>query len=99
VRKVTLEHCPHLDFGGRVEAGVIHCPFHGWRIGPDGSCVGIPYAGKVPPKARIAAWTVREREGLIFTHYLAEGTKSPWEVTDKTPLWRELYRHVVHTAQ
>ena len=30
------------------------CPFHAWRYGGAGECVEIPYAKKIPPKARAA---------------------------------------------
>jgi 3-ketosteroid 9alpha-monooxygenase subunit A len=63
-------HCPHLGahlgVGGRVEAGGLRCPFHAWLWAGDGRCVEVPYARKIPPKARIRSWTVREHANLVL---------------------------------
>ena len=44
----------HLAAGGRVVGDTIECPFHAWRYCGTGECVAIPYAKKIPPKARRA---------------------------------------------
>src|ERR1700755_1277631 len=48
---VSDAFCPHLGahlgFGGVGEEGGIRCPFHGWKWGPDGKNVDIPYS---PPR-------------------------------------------------
>lgn len=63
-------HCPHLGahlgVGGRVEGNCIRCPFHGWKFNGQGNCESIPYAKKIPPKAKIVAWPLIERDGMIF---------------------------------
>ena len=41
----------------RSSATRIQCPFHAWRYCGTGECVEIPYAKKIPPKARQRAWT------------------------------------------
>lgn len=70
--RVLDAYCPHLGadlgVGGKVVGDTIQCPFHAWRFGGDGACVESPYArsGKIPPRACIKAWTVAERNGLIF---------------------------------
>src|SRR4051794_19989568 len=57
-------HCPHmgahLGHGGAVVGESIKCPFHAWQFDGSGRCTAIPYAQKVPPKARVGSWTVRE---------------------------------------
>ena len=69
-------HCPHLGahfgHGGCVVEESLRCPFHHWRFGPDGDCVEIPYAKRIPPKARTKSWPVCERNGLIFMWHHAE---------------------------
>lgn len=72
----------HLGHGGKVEDGAITCPFHAWRFDGSGTCVGIPYAKKIPPKAKVAPWTVRERNGMIMVWYHAEGQPPSWEVPE-----------------
>ena len=54
---------------GTVEGDEIRCPYHGWRYRPDGRCVAIPQLAdpaRVPAKARVAAFQVQERYGLIW---------------------------------
>jgi phenylpropionate dioxygenase-like ring-hydroxylating dioxygenase large terminal subunit len=78
-------YCPHmgahLGHGGKVVKGeCIECPFHAWRFRGDGSCAEIPYAQKIPPKARIGTWDVRELNGLILVWFHAEGKPPQWDV-------------------
>lgn len=76
--------CPHLGahlgHGGRVEGKGIVCPFHAWRWGGDGSCLGIPYAKRVPPGAGIGSWPVLERNGVIFIWHHGSGADPCFEV-------------------
>jgi 3-ketosteroid 9alpha-monooxygenase subunit A len=82
--RVSDAFCPHLGahlgHGGHVEDDCLVCPFHHWKFGPDGACVSIPYAKKVPPKARIASWTVVERNGAVFAWFDPAGGPPRWEV-------------------
>jgi nitrite reductase/ring-hydroxylating ferredoxin subunit len=74
-------HCPHLGahlgVGGRVEAGGLRCPFHAWLWDGAGRCAEVPYARKVPPKARLRAWPVQERANLVLVWHDAGGA-APW---------------------
>jgi len=81
VAKVLDAHCPHmgahLGHGGQVRGENIKCPFHAWEFGEAGACVKIPYADKIPPKAKLACWPVSERNGMIFVwHDPARGAPS-----------------------
>ncbi len=54
---------------GTVSGDQIVCPYHGWRYGADGRCAAIPQLadpGRVPAKARVAAFQAQERYGLIW---------------------------------
>ena len=51
---------------GRVVGNCLECPFHAWRFDGHGQCAAIPYAEKVPPRARLRAWPAREVNGLIM---------------------------------
>jgi nitrite reductase/ring-hydroxylating ferredoxin subunit len=79
-------YCPHLGahlgHGGRVEGDGLRCPFHAWKWGADGGCRDIPYAKKIPPRARIRAWPVRERNGLVLVWHHAEGKDPDWEIPE-----------------
>lgn len=77
-------YCPHLGAhlaeGGRVVGESLRCPFHGWRWDTSGACAGIPYCEDVPPRARVRAWDVVERNGLVYVWRHAEGKPPTWEV-------------------
>ena len=84
--RVFDAHCPHLGahlgHGGTVEGDGVRCPFHGWRYDGTGQCVEVPYAKKIPPKARLAAWRSVERNGLVFVWRHATGAEPSWEIPD-----------------
>jgi phenylpropionate dioxygenase-like ring-hydroxylating dioxygenase large terminal subunit len=74
-------YCPHLGahlgYGGKVEGDSIQCPFHAWRFDGCGGCTSVPYAKKIPPKAKMRAWPVREVNGLILVWYHADEDAAP----------------------
>ncbi len=76
-------HCPHLGahlgIDGKVRGNTIECPFHGWRLNGDGRCVSIPYADKIPSRATIRSWPVREINGLIMVYHHPHGETPDWE--------------------
>jgi len=54
---------------GRVSGDELVCAYHGWRYRGDGRCVAIPQLedpGRVPARARVPAFAVQERYGLIW---------------------------------
>ncbi len=77
-------HCPHLGanlaIGGSVIGDTIACPFHGWRFDGEGACVEVPYCSKIPPRAKLASWVVREQDGVVFVHFDAEGRPPAFEL-------------------
>ncbi|VVE70087.1 3-ketosteroid-9-alpha-hydroxylase [Pandoraea captiosa] len=69
-------YCPHMgaDLGlGCVKGNTVTCPFHHWQWGADGVCKDIPYAKRIPPKARIKSWPVMEQNHLLFVWNDPEG--------------------------
>src|SRR5262245_58430185 len=82
--RVLDAHCAHmgahLGYGGKVKDNCVECPFHAWRWNGKGECASIPYAEKIPPKARMRAWHVTEANGMIFVWYHGEGAAPAWEV-------------------
>ncbi len=76
-------YCPHLGanlgVGGKVEGDNIRCPFHNWCwSGDSGDCVDIPYAKRIPAKAKIGMPVVREQNGFIMIWHHAEGVAPEW---------------------
>jgi 3-ketosteroid 9alpha-monooxygenase subunit A len=82
--RVFDAHCPHLGahlgYGGRVEGSSVRCPFHGWRFDGSGACVEIPYAARIPERARLRAWPSVERNGLVLVWVHAAGAAPSFEV-------------------
>ncbi|OXM42402.1 Rieske 2Fe-2S domain-containing protein [Amycolatopsis alba] len=77
-------YCRHMggDLSmGTVKGDEIACPFHDWRWGGDGRCKKIPYARRVPLRARTAAWPTLVQDGLLFVWNDPEGKPAPEGVT------------------
>lgn len=77
-------YCPHMggDLSqGEVKGDEIACPFHDWRWAGNGKCVNIPYAKRVPPRARTRAWTTLQRNGQLFVWNDPQGNPPPAGVT------------------
>ncbi|WP_327258470.1 Rieske 2Fe-2S domain-containing protein [Streptomyces sp. NBC_01240] len=77
-------YCRHM--GGELSQGTVKgnevaCPFHDWRWGGDGRCKQIPYARRVPLRARTAAWPTRDQDGMLFVWNDPEGNPPPADVT------------------
>ena len=54
---------------GKIRNGNMQCPYHGWEFNGEGHCTKIPSLGsnaKIPSRARIDAYPVEERYGLVF---------------------------------
>jgi 3-ketosteroid 9alpha-monooxygenase subunit A len=69
-------YCRHMggDLSqGTVKGNEIACPFHDWRWGGDGRCKQIPYARRVPLRARTAAWPTLDQDGMLFVWNDPEG--------------------------
>ncbi|MBH8561895.1 aromatic ring-hydroxylating dioxygenase subunit alpha [Nostoc sp. CENA67] len=115
IAHVMDAHCPHLGahlgYGGCVKGETIQCPFHGWCFNGEGNCVEIPYTKKIPSKAQVKPWYVREIYGLILVWYHAEGKAPTWEIPElpeyNSPQWtpfrtvgvNKIYSHVQEIAE
>jgi 3-ketosteroid 9alpha-monooxygenase subunit A len=90
VARVFDAHCPHLGahlgVGGTVVGSRLRCPFHAWEFDGEGRCVHIPYARRIPPLARVPAWRVVEKNGLVLVHFHKEGAEPEFEIPD-VPEW------------
>ncbi len=79
-------HCrhlgAHLGIGGKVEGKGIRCPFHAWLWHGDGSCADIPYAKRIPPGAKMKAWSTVEKNGLIMVWHHAQDEPASYELPD-----------------
>jgi nitrite reductase/ring-hydroxylating ferredoxin subunit len=77
-------HCAHmgahLGYGGIVKDGCVRCPFHAWRFDGSGQCVEVPYAPRVPPKARVRSWHLKEVNGLLMAWHHIGGQPPSWDI-------------------
>jgi phenylpropionate dioxygenase-like ring-hydroxylating dioxygenase large terminal subunit len=92
----AADRCPHREAplsDGRVDAGCIVCPYHGWTFGPDGACKLIPSATPgtpIPSAARLAMVEVREQYGVIWLCPGVPVADPPLIVEDADPAYRGL---------
>ncbi len=71
-------YCRHMGGDltqGSVKDGNVACPFHDWRWSPEGRCAGIPYAKRVPLRARTRAWTPWRRTGCCSSGTTPRATR------------------------
>ncbi len=80
-----LDRCPHRNVPlseGKVKAGRIECPYHGWQFDRTGECRFIPCLdGTAEAKARRApSFAAQERDGYIWVYAEAdaEPTREPF---------------------
>ena len=77
-------YCRHMGGDltqGTVKGDEIACPFHDWRWGGDGRCKQIPYARRVPLRARTQAWPTMVQDGMLFLWNDPAGNPPPADVT------------------
>lgn len=80
---VISAYCPHLGGnlgGGTIKGENIACPFHDWRWSGDGKCAAIPYAKRVPPRARTQSYITCEENRQLFIWHDPEGNPPPPDV-------------------
>ncbi|MFL6119438.1 Rieske 2Fe-2S domain-containing protein [Actinophytocola sp.] len=69
-------YCRHMGGDltqGKVKGAAIACPFHDWRWAGTGKCVEIPYAKRIPLRARTRSWLTLERNKQLFVWHDPEG--------------------------
>jgi 3-ketosteroid 9alpha-monooxygenase subunit A len=77
-------YCRHMggDLSrGTVKGDTVACPFHDWRWGGNGRCAQVPYAGRVPPRARTRSWPTLEQNRQLFVWNDPQGHPPPADVT------------------
>ncbi len=75
-------YCRHMGGDltrGTVKGDEIACPFHDWRWGGDGKCKAIPYARRVPLRARTQKYATVIRNGLVMIWHDPEGAEADLE--------------------
>ncbi|MEI5676328.1 MULTISPECIES: Rieske 2Fe-2S domain-containing protein [unclassified Nocardioides] len=70
-------YCRHMGGDltqGEVKGDQVACPFHDWRWGGDGKCKQIPYARRVPLRARTQRYPVAIRNDQVLVWHDVEGS-------------------------
>jgi len=92
-------YCRHMGGDltqGTVKGDEIACPFHDWRWGGDGKCKAIPYARRVPLRARTQRYETAIVNQQLFIWLDPEGSEAdrsilPYELpgigTDEWTEW------------
>jgi nitrite reductase/ring-hydroxylating ferredoxin subunit len=95
VASVLDAYCPHLGahlgHGGKVKGEHLECPFHAWQLDVRGDVVEIPYASKVPPRAKTPCHVVQEHSGLILLWHHHRGEPPTFEVPKISEYYDEKY--------
>ena len=76
-------YCRHMGGDltqGTVKGDEIACPFHDWRWGGDGKCKAIPYARRVPLRARTQRYPVVVRNGQVLIWHDVEGSEPDLDI-------------------
>jgi 3-ketosteroid 9alpha-monooxygenase subunit A len=75
-------YCKHMGASlgcGEVDQNGIRCPFHAWRWNGSGDCDDIPYAKRVPDKAKTRSWTPYEKDGKIYVWFDRNGNEPDFD--------------------
>lgn len=75
--------CRHMGGNltdGTVKGDEIACPFHDWRWGGDGKCKSIPYARRVPLRARTQKYPVAVRNEQVLVWHDVEGSEPDMDI-------------------
>lgn len=70
-------YCRHMGGDltqGEVKGDEIACPFHDWRWGGDGKCKAIPYARRIPLRAKTQRYETAIRNDALFIWFDPEGS-------------------------
>ncbi len=65
---------------GEVKGNEVACPFHDWRWGADGRCKQIPYARRVPLRARTQRYETAVRNGQLLIWHDPEGSPADHDI-------------------
>ncbi|MFL6171804.1 MAG: Rieske 2Fe-2S domain-containing protein [Marmoricola sp.] len=72
-------YCRHMGGDltqGEVKGDEVACPFHDWRWGGDGKCKAIPYARRVPLRAKTQRYETAIVNDQLFLWFDPEGSEA-----------------------
>ena len=99
--RVADATCPHLgaslapEWGGELKDNQLVCPFHGFRYGSDGACVGTPN-GPLHKPLSLHTYPVDEIHGVILAYFDPERKAPEWHIPE---LDQSGWAPLVHESQ
>ena len=91
------DRCCHKDLPlscGDIEARGLRCGYHGLLYDTDGACIEIPGQDKIPSKARVASYPLRDRDQLLWVWVGATPDDRPADEPPRYPFHDDLrYQH------
>jgi phenylpropionate dioxygenase-like ring-hydroxylating dioxygenase large terminal subunit len=73
VPAALLDRCPHRNVAlaeGRVQAGCVVCPYHGWQFDGTGECQAVPGLplgqASAHPARTVPAYAAAEQQGFVW---------------------------------
>ena len=92
------DRCPHrfapLSLGEKQGDTVI-CPYHGLTYDGTGQCVRNPFSATIPAAAKVDAWDVHEKHGIIWLWGGTRGVADPATIPDFSMVEDNAYTRVV----
>lgn len=92
----AADRCPHREAplsAGRVEMGILVCPYHGWSFGDKGQCVAIPSADPsmpIPRNGHLRCYSATVRYGLVWVCLGDRPAELPVIPQDGDPAFRRI---------
>lgn len=84
------DRCPHRFVPlsrGQLVGDELQCPYHGLRFDRAGTCVFNPHGdGMIPRNARVRAWPLLERHGMVWIWTGDPDRADPGRLPDLAPL-------------
>ncbi|MDB5997380.1 MAG: vanA [Pseudomonas sp.] len=62
---------------GTLEGEGLRCGYHGLLFGSDGQCLEIPGQAKIPGKAKVRSFSVRERDQILWVWFGRDDHSAP----------------------
>ncbi len=83
------DRCCHRELPlacGTVEAGGLRCGYHGLLFNGAGSCIEIPGQDRIPSKARVPSFPLREQDQILWVWIGAEPGSEPTQGPPSYPV-------------
>jgi phenylpropionate dioxygenase-like ring-hydroxylating dioxygenase large terminal subunit len=98
--RCLADRCAHRGYplsAGRVDGDSVVCGYHGFAYGGDGRCTLVPAQSTIPPRTRVAAYPVVERDGWVWVWTGEASRADPAAVPDTHWMTDPAWATVTHS--